>query len=152
MLFLVPGFYCRDKPLNFSMTSDQQEAFLSEPRVGIFAFNQGGESPLMTPMWFVYENGAEEYWFITSAESRKGKLLFVGSPIAMLAQKDTVPHKYVSVRGKVTKIADASSADWQSMADHYGVDNSESIGDTGLDNPILIHVRIERWISYDEAG
>ena len=56
------------------------------------------------------------------------------------------------VHSPVTKIADAASADWQRMADHYGVENSESVGDTGLDNPILIHVRIERWISYDEAG
>ena len=152
MVFLVLRISRLGIFVNFSMSTEQQQAFLSEPRVGIFAFNQGGESPLLTPMWFVYEAGPEEYWFITSAESRKGQLLFVGSPISMVAQKDTVPHKYVSVRGKVTALEDASAADWQTMAAHYSVAGGEGIEATGLTNPILVRVRIERWTSYDEAG
>lgn len=133
------------------MTTEQQEVFLSEPRVGIFAFNQGGESPLLTPMWFVYESGIGEYWFLTDVESRKAKLLFVGSPIAMLAQKDSVPHKYVSVRGKVCAITEGGPDDWAAMARHYAVEGSLGIEDTGLGSPVLVRVRIEKWTSYDEA-
>ncbi len=133
------------------MTTEQQETFLSQPRVGIFAFNQGGESPLLTPMWFVYENGTGEYWFLTDVESRKGKLLFVGSPISMLAQKDSTPHKYVSVRGKVCAISEGSSDDWAAMARHYAVEGTINIEDTGLGSPVLVRVRIDRWTSYDEA-
>ncbi len=137
--------------MNFSMTTEQQEAFLAAPRVGIFSFNQGGESPLMTPMWFVYERGAGDYWFITSAESRKAKLLFVGSPVSMLAQKDTSPHKYVSVRGKVSAIRDATAADWARMAAHYSVQGATDVSDTGLHSPVLVSVTIEKWTSYDET-
>ncbi len=132
------------------MTTEQQEAFLAEPRVGIFSFNQGGDSPLMTPMWFVYQAGESDYWFITSAESRKGKLLFEGSPVSMLAQKDTVPHKYVTVRGKVVELREADSKDWQVMAAHYSAGGSGDIAETGLVQPMLVRVSILKWTSYDE--
>ncbi len=137
--------------MNLSMSTEAQESFLSEPRVGIFSFNQGGDSPLMTPMWFVYEAGSDEYWFITDAESRKGTLLFAGSPISMLAQKDTAPHKYVSVRGKVSSVSDGGSSDWEAMARHYSVSGS-SVEDTGVVNPIIVRVKIDRWTSYDESN
>ncbi len=138
--------------MQFSMSESEQQAFLAEPRVGIFSFNQGGDSPLMTPMWYFYEAGDEEYWFQTDAESRKGKLIFEGSPISLLVQKDSMPHKYVWVRGQVSTVSEGTEEEWQRMAARYGAGGQAGAAQALPADPITVRVRIKRWTSYTEEG
>jgi nitroimidazol reductase NimA-like FMN-containing flavoprotein (pyridoxamine 5'-phosphate oxidase superfamily) len=44
--------------MSLRMTKKEREAFLAEPRTGVFSFNDPGRAPLSAPMWFYYDAGS----------------------------------------------------------------------------------------------
>ena len=88
-----------------SMTRERREAFLAEPRIAVLALNEPNSGPLAVPVWYWYEPGGD-LWFETQPESRKGRLLAVGTRVSLCVQETEAPLAYVSIEGPVIEIAE----------------------------------------------
>ena len=93
-------------------------------------------------------------WLITGQESLKGQLLEVGTPVALVAQTEDTPYKYVSVEGRVTKIEPTSNeSDLKPMAIRYLGEQKGIAYAAGGNEVASIRVSIqpERWFTVDYA-
>ena len=91
--------------MNLVMTKSERESFLAGVHVGIIGIPESGRGPLTAPVWYWYEPGGN-LWFETQPESRKGKLLRMGTRISLCVQDESQPYAYVSVEGPIVEIAD----------------------------------------------
>ena len=84
----------------------------------------------------------------------KGQLLKVGTPVALVAQTEDTPYKYVSVEGRVTKIEPTSNeSDLKPMAIRYLGEQKGTAYAAGSNEVLSIRVSIqpERWFTVDYA-
>ena len=91
--------------MDYRMTQDEREKFLSGLHVAVLSLNRTERGPLSVPVWYWYEPGGN-LWFETQPNSRKGRLLEVGTRITLCAQDEQPPYAYVSVEGPVIDIAE----------------------------------------------
>ncbi len=148
--------------MSTTMTVAEREAFLADVHVGVLALNRTARSgqtplraplraPLNVPVWYDYRPGGE-LWFITEADSRKGRLLAVGTRISLCVQTETAPYQYVSVEGEVVAIEPAQvEAHLRPMAQRYlGITQGDlyAAGSTDGDSA-LVRVRPAQWLSVD---
>ena len=133
-----------------SMTQAEKQAFLADVHVGVLALNDGVRGPLMVPMWYDYEPGGE-LWFLTGPQTRKGRLIQVGTRVSLVAQTEDVPYQYVSVEGPVTSIAPADpELEGLPMAVRYlGPDKGKQYFDSMSEWGVTVRVRPERWLAVD---
>ena len=69
-----------------TMTKAEREAFLAEPRVGVFSVTEPERGPLSIPVWFHYEPGGVVR-FTTGGGSKKAKLMRASGRASLLVQK-----------------------------------------------------------------
>ena len=84
--------------MDYRMTQAQKEEFMARVHVAILSLNQPGRGPLSVPVWYWYEPGGQ-LWFETEPDSRKGRLLDIGTRVSLCVQNETPPYAYVSVEG-----------------------------------------------------
>jgi nitroimidazol reductase NimA-like FMN-containing flavoprotein (pyridoxamine 5'-phosphate oxidase superfamily) len=133
------------------MTQAEKEQFLAGLHVGVLSLPQTGRAPLTVPVWYDYTPGGE-LWFLTGPESRKGRLLTIGTPLSLCAQTETPPYRYVSVEGTVTSIAPSDrEREARPMAHRYlGHEMGDRYTDRGGDEAsVTVRVRPERWLAVD---
>ena len=87
------------------MSKDEREAFLAGVHVAVIGIADEGRGPLTVPVWYWYEPGGD-IWFETQPDSRKGKLLDIGTRISLCVQDERPPYAYVSVEGPIVEIAE----------------------------------------------
>jgi nitroimidazol reductase NimA-like FMN-containing flavoprotein (pyridoxamine 5'-phosphate oxidase superfamily) len=141
--------------MSTAMTKAEREAFLAGVHVGVLSLAEPGRAPLTVPIWYRYTPGGE-LAFMTGRDSRKGRLLAVGTRVALCAQTEHAPYKYVAVEGVVTAIDGADvDRDTRPMAHRY---LGREVGDQYVlaltdetETSVLVHVRPERWSSVDYA-
>ena len=133
-----------------SMTQAEKQAFLADVHVGVLALNDGDLGPLMVPMWYDYEPGGE-LWFLTGPQTRKGRLIQVGTRVSLVAQTEDAPYQYVSVEGPVTAIAPADpELEGLPMAVRYlGPEKGKQYFDSMSEWGVTVRVRPERWLAVD---
>ncbi|SVD76664.1 uncharacterized protein METZ01_LOCUS429518 [marine metagenome] len=133
-----------------SMTQAEKQAFLADVHVGVLALNDGDRGPLMVPMWYDYEPGGE-LWFLTGSQTRKGRLIQVGTRVSLVAQTEDAPYRYVSVEGPVTAIAPADpELEGLPMAVRYlGPEKGKQYFDSMSEWGVTVRVRPERWLAVD---
>ena len=134
------------------MTQQERQDFLADLHVGVLSLNDDSRGPLTVPIWYDYNPGGE-FWFLTGPDSRKGRLLEVGTHLSLLAQSEDPPYKYVSVEGPITSIDEANKDDLLAMAVRYlgpkvGNQYAENSGTGG---GVIVRVKPERWLSVDYA-
>ena len=88
------------------MTKDEREQFLAELHVGVVSVADGDRGPMTVPIWYLYEPGGE-ITIITPPDSRKARLIQLGTRISFVAQSEDMPPKYVSVEGPVVSVEPA---------------------------------------------
>lgn len=136
--------------MSLAMSKAAREQFLADLHVGVVSMNREGAGPLSAPIWYMYEDG--EVWFTTGGESRKGKLMQMGSRISMVAQTETAPYQYVSVEGPiVAREAVDLERDVRPMAIRYlgekqGNGYTDASSETGS---VLIKMKPEKWLTVD---
>lgn len=133
------------------MTQAEREAFLADLHVGVLAIPSAG-APLTAPIWYDYEPGGN-IWVLTGPESRKGKLLAVGTQVTLVAQQEAMPYAYLSVEGTVTTINEPAEGDTLHMAVRYlgeemGTGYAQANADSGS---VRVTIHPERWLSVDYA-
>lgn len=141
--------------MSLAMTKAEREAFLAGVHVGVLSLVEPRRAPLTVPIWYRYTPGGEVE-FVTDRDSRKGRLLSVGTRLALCAQTEQAPYKYVTIDGVVTSIGDVDrERDTRPLAHRYlGPDLGDAyvaaLGpETGTS--ILVRVKPERWKSVDYA-
>ena len=136
------------------MSVEERESFLVDVHVGVLSVpRKEGAAPLTVPVWYDYSPG-DEVWLITGQESLKGQLLEVGTPVALVAQTEDTPYKYVSVEGRVSKIETTSNeSDLKPMAIRYLGEKKGIAYAAGSNELASIRVSIlpERWFTVDYA-
>ena len=136
------------------MSVEERESFLADVHVGVLSVpRKEGAAPLTVPVWYDYSPG-DEVWLITGQESLKGQLLKVGTPVALVAQTEDTPYKYVSVEGRVTKIEPTSNeSDLKPMAIRYLGEQKGIAYAAGSNEIASIRISIlpQRWFTVDYA-
>lgn len=132
------------------MTADEKQAFLADLHVGVLGLNEPGNGPLTVPIWYDYRPGGE-LWFLTGPESRKGRLLEVGTRVSLCAQTETPPYVYVSVEGPVVAIETPDTErHGRPLAQRYlGEEMGNRYIESATGESVLVRVRPERWLAVD---
>jgi uncharacterized protein len=133
------------------MTRAEKERFLADVHIGVLSIPQAGRGPLTVPVWYDYTPGGE-FWFLTGADSRKGKLLTEGVRVSLCAQTEMPPYKYVSVEGPVVSIAPSDRETLaRPMARRYlGRQRGDQYVDAGeAEASIVVRVNPEHWLAVD---
>jgi len=136
-----------------SMSTQEREAFLAGLHVGVISIAEPGRGPLTVPIWYAYEPGGE-LRVVTDRDSRKGRLLSVGSRLSLCAQSEAPPYRYVSVEGRVVAMETSQTErDLRPLARRY---LGKEIGDQYVDamrdqsaSSVLVRIRPERWLTVD---
>ena len=141
--------------MSLAMTKSEREAFLADVHVAVVSIAEPGAAPVTAPIWYRYvPGGAIE--FITDRDSRKGRLLAVGTPLALCVQLEQPPYKYVTVEGVVTALDPADQErDTRPIAHRYlGPQRGDAYVQAtaaDMDGSVLVRVRPERWRTVDYA-
>lgn len=141
--------------MSMNMTKEEREAFLNEVRICVLSINEPGKGPLTVPMWYDYEIGGNA-WFMMQRDSRKGRLLDIGTRVSLCVQNETAPYSYVSVEGPVTSIGPYTvDGDILPMAKRYlGEKGGKAYADRlraggGESGGVKVVIRPERWLTLD---
>ena len=135
-----------------SPTQAARQAFLSQPHIGVLAIARPGRGPLTAPIWYDYEPGGD-LRIMLGRESRKAKLLEVGTRVSLCAQKEEPPYAYVTAEGPVTHIAEGTGEDILRLAARYlGEEGARQYAD-GMDvrQSLTLTIRPETWLAVDYA-
>jgi nitroimidazol reductase NimA-like FMN-containing flavoprotein (pyridoxamine 5'-phosphate oxidase superfamily) len=139
------------------MTREQREQFLAGLHVGVLAIPDGERGPLTAPVWYAYEPGGEVR-LVTGAGSRKGKLLYPGVRVSLVAQTETAPYQYVSVEGPVSHVEpERDDALVRALAHRYlGAKAGDAYvtatrQDPAAEPSVIVRIRPERWLTVDYA-
>ncbi len=132
------------------MTTAEKQNFLADLHVGVIGINEPGRGPLTVPIWYSYEPGGVVQ-VITGAQSRKGKLLTLNSPVSLAAQIEAPPYKYVSVEGIVSAIEDTDMATLEAMAIRYlgETQGRAYAAGSGIEGQITVSITARRWLAVD---
>lgn len=131
------------------MTMAEKQAFLAGVHVGVLSIPRAERAPLTVPVWYDYEPGGE-LWFITGADSRKGRLLATGGEVSLCAQQEEPPYRYVSVEGLVTSIGPCGDEILPMAQRYLGEEGGRQYAEqSASDGSVLVKVRPERWLAVD---
>lgn len=131
-----------------AMTQSEKEAFLAEVHVGVMSVNRAEAGPLTVPIWYDYEPGGQ-IWFLTGRSSMKRRLLDVGTHVAMCAQSEDLPYRYVTAEGPVVSI-DEPTDELLGMAVRYlGEEMGAQYVGRGDSDSVVVRVQPSRWLGVD---
>jgi nitroimidazol reductase NimA-like FMN-containing flavoprotein (pyridoxamine 5'-phosphate oxidase superfamily) len=140
--------------MDLTMTEAERQAFLADLHVGVISIERADGPPLTVPIWYDYEPGGD-LWVLTSASSRKGKLLEAARRFSLCAQTEDPPfYSYVSVEGPIVAVEPADvEAHSRPMARRYF---GAELGDLYIESikgeaSLTWTMRPERWWSIDYA-
>lgn len=132
-----------------AMTDLEKQEFLAGLHVGVLGIGRPARAPLTVPIWYDYRPGGD-LWFITGRASVKGRLLEVGTVVAMCVQDEDVPYRYVTVEGPVTSIEETEDELLPMAVRYLGEDmGSQYAGQSGGDDSVVVRIRPERWLGVD---
>jgi hypothetical protein len=138
------------------MLKDEREAFLADLHVGVISVADGHRGPMTVPIWYLYEPGGD-ITIITPPDSRKARLIEVGTRVSFVAQSEEMPPKYISVEGPVVSVGPADvDRDVRALTTRYlGKELGDAYVDAtrpdGTTPEVVIRIRPERWFSKDFA-
>ena len=79
------------------MSTTERESFLADLHVGVLAVERADGPPLVTPVWYRYQPGAEVE-LSTDASSVKGRLLAAAGRATLCAQREELPSEGAGAR------------------------------------------------------
>jgi len=138
------------------MTKAEREAFLAGLHVGVLSVARPGRGPLLAPVWYRYEPGAE-VCIVTGRASAKAAHLGRAGRASFCVQAETAPYRYVVVEGPVTLGEIDLERDVHAVARRYLGDQraraylAATADWHGPAQEVLVRLRPEHWHSEDYA-
>jgi hypothetical protein len=140
--------------MSTAMTKQEREEFLAALHVGVVSMADGERGPMTVPIWYLYEAGGD-IAIITPPDSRKARLVKIGTRVSFVAQSEEMPPKYVSIEGPVISVEPADvDRDVRALTARYlGKELGDAYVDAtrpdGTTPEVVIRIRPERWFSKD---
>ncbi|MCY4011550.1 MAG: pyridoxamine 5'-phosphate oxidase family protein [Gammaproteobacteria bacterium] len=133
-----------------TMTQPEKETFLAGLHVGVLSIAREGRGPLTAPIWYGYAPGGDIRVMI-GRNSRKARLLALGTRVSLCAQRESAPYAYVTAEGPVVKIEDGTGDDILELATRYlGPDEGRAYADSmPTGSSLTVTVRPETWLAVD---
>lgn len=134
------------------LTLDERVRFLAEPHVAALSVSAGQDrGPLTVPIWYQYQPGGEA-WVLTSAGSRKARLIQAAGCFSLMVDRVLPTVRYVSVEGPVTRILPGTDELLQEISERYlppeRVASYMEFAMT-LGEQVAIYMRPQRWLTAD---
>lgn len=131
----------------------EREQFLSEPHVAALSVSAGANrGPLTVPIWYQYAPGGEA-WVLTSADSRKARLIESAGRFSLMVDRLEPTVRYVSVEGPVTRTSPGTEDLLWEISRRYlpekQVPSYVDFAQAQLGQQVAIYIRPERWLSAD---
>lgn len=142
--------------MSTAMTKEERESFLAALHVGVISVPDPNRGPMTVPIWYLYEPGGDVV-IITPPDSRKARLISIGTRVSFVAQSEEMPPKYISVEGPVVSVEPADvDRDVRALTARYlGKELGDAYVDAtrpdGTTPEVVIRIRPERWFSKDFA-
>jgi hypothetical protein len=136
-----------------SLSVRDRESFLAEPHVAALSVSAGhGRGPFTVPIWYQYAPGREA-WVLTSAGSRKARLIETAGRCTLMVERVMPTVRYVSVEGPVTRTVPGTDALLREIAVRYlPTEEVRAYIDfvkAELGEQVAIYLRPERWLTAD---
>jgi hypothetical protein len=134
------------------LSVDEREQFLAEPHIAAFAVAAGPDrGPWSVPIWYQYTPGGEA-WILTSAGSRKARLIEAAGRFTLTVDRLDPTVRYVSVEGPVTRTVPGNDELSLEMTARYlapekiaaYLELAKTFGEQ-----VAIYLRPERWLTGD---
>lgn len=130
--------------------SDKVVAFLSEgTRTGMFGFVASDGRPLVTPVWFVVDNG--ELVLTTHSDTPKGRAVKRDPRVVICVDDPHPPYSFVQVQGVATMIEDEQivlDIATRTGGRYMGADRAEEFGRrNAVAGEVVLRVRPTKVIS-----
>jgi PPOX class probable F420-dependent enzyme len=137
-----------------TMTKKEREEFLADTHIAVLAVNgvSEGAAPVVTPIWYSYEPGADVV-FTTGTGSSKASALRSAGRASFCVQTETAPYTYVVVEGPVA-LSDGVDPEWRrGIADKYlGDELGAAYYESTIEEEktaITVRLTPERWRTTD---
>jgi len=136
-----------------SLSVHDRQSFLAEPHIAALAVSAGpDQGPLTLPMWYQYEPGGEP-WVLTTAGSRKARLIEAAGRFTLMVDRVSPTTRYVSVEGPVARTIAGTDEMLRELAARYlapeQVQEYLDFAKADLGEQVAIYLRPERWLTAD---
>jgi PPOX class probable F420-dependent enzyme len=100
-----------------ALFTESQRKFVTQPRIGRLGTTNSDGTPLITPVWYRFEDGA--FLVLTERGSRKHRNIERDRRVAFCIDDERPPYHTVLVTGRVT-VEEAPGREWrEALAIHY---------------------------------
>jgi hypothetical protein len=136
-----------------SLSVPDRESFLAEPHVAALAVAAGPDrGPFTVPIWYQYTPGSEA-WVLTTAGSRKARLIEAAGRFSLMVERVMPTVRYVSIEGPVSRVVPATDALEREIACRYlppdKVAGYLELAEAEFGAQVAIYLRPQRWLTGD---
>jgi hypothetical protein len=136
-----------------SLSEHDRELFLAEPHIAALSVSAGpGRGPWTIPIWYQYAPGGET-WVLTSAGSRKARLIEAAGRFTLMVERTIPTERYVSVEGPVTRTVPGTDQMLLEISERYlapeKVPAYIKFVQAELGEQVAIYLRPQRWLTAD---
>jgi Pyridoxamine 5'-phosphate oxidase len=135
------------------LSGQDRELFLAEPHIAALSVAAGPDrGPWSVPIWYQYAPGGEA-WVLTSAGSRKARLIEAAGRFTLMVERLVPTVRYVSVEGPVTRTVPGTGELLREISARYlppeKVPAYIELAEAEFGEQVAIYLRPERWLSGD---
>jgi nitroimidazol reductase NimA-like FMN-containing flavoprotein (pyridoxamine 5'-phosphate oxidase superfamily) len=141
-----------------TLTQDERDQFLTEPRVGVLSVASDDDRPPLTvPVWYAYEAGGLIKFFTGTQGriARKARLLEKAGKFSLCVQQPAYPYKYVTVECTLVRADRAPTAEqaFAIVGRYLPEDVARAMAEAETTSQagtfVLYSARPDRWLSLD---
>jgi len=132
-----------------TMSSEEIDAFLGEPRLCAFATADGTGGPRVRPLWYLWREGT--FYFTTRLEARHtGRDLARDPRVAVSVASEDRPYRAVVARGRIEVVGKDEEL-LRSISFRYGEREGRSWLAAALKQPDRVALKLvpETFVSWD---
>lgn len=136
--------------MSATMSRAEEEAFLSEVRIGVLGVDRPDGPPSLTPIWYRYAGGVVE--MVTTGSTAKVELLRATGQASLCVQREEGQPAFVTVEGDVTVSASTPELVEAIAGRYLGPEGgAEFAAGQGRHDDTLLTLRVRTWRSIDFA-
>jgi hypothetical protein len=135
------------------LSQPEREEFLAEPHIAALSVHGGPDrGPLTVPIWYQYAPGGD-VWIMTSAGSRKAKLIDEAGRFTLMVDQAQPRVRYVSVEGSVVDVSPSREELLWQISSRYlpaeQVPGYVELAKAEHGEQLIYTMRPQRWLSAD---